>query len=143
MSLRLPFCKPQPLASEQRRPDGALTEVGALVPLDRRVLSHRAFLKTLVAAIGGGAAAAVAAGAPRVEATYFAEGNPDRVDTTLKVEGNLYVVANPNDPTGKPGHVGIGTTAPAGTLDVYGDIRVNGTQVVGTDGVVKQSYYAP
>ncbi|TAK33711.1 MAG: hypothetical protein EPO21_12175 [Chloroflexota bacterium] len=40
------------------------------------------------------------------------------------------------------GNVGIGRSTPAGKLDVGGDIFVNGTAAIGSDGVAKQCYYA-
>ncbi len=104
-----------------------------------RAVTTRAFLRGIA-----GVATAVGLGealrnAPVAGATYTPGVPSDTVNTNLTVQGNLYVMGGANG----PGNVGIGTSNPQGKLDVAGDIRINGSTAIGSDGVAKQSYYAP
>ena len=99
------------------------------------LLSHRAFLKTVVAAVGGAVVAPLAL--PKSAGATYIPGSPsDTVDTNLTVQGNLIV-----GPTGGSS-MAVGTSTMQGKLHVAGDVWVNGRQAIGTDGVVKESYYA-
>jgi hypothetical protein len=40
-------------------------------------------------------------------------------------------------------NTGLGTSNPAGKLDVAGPVYVNGVAAIGTDAVAKQAYHAP
>ncbi len=106
---------------------------GAAAPAIRSV-SHRAFLKTLVAALGGAVVAPLALPPERAQAKYITGSPSDIVDTNLTVEGNLIV--NPNS-------MAIGTSTLQGKLNVNGAIYISGNVAIGSDGVVKESYYAP
>ncbi len=98
-------------------------------------ITHRAFLKTLVAAVGGAVVAPFVA-PHAAEATYTTGVGGDTVDTNLTVQGNLIV-----GPSGT-GSMGVGTANPQGKLHVAGDVWVGGRPVIGVDGVVKECYYA-
>ena len=97
-----------------------------------KVLTHRAFLKGVAAAVGGALLGPLVTTSQKAEATYIPSTPSDTVDTNLTVQGNLIV----NQSTA------IGTSTTQGKLHVAGDIWVNGVQAIGTDGVVKESYYA-
>ncbi|TAK27714.1 MAG: hypothetical protein EPO21_23570 [Chloroflexota bacterium] len=72
--------------------------------------------------------------------------SPRNVDMYVNSAGNFTVTPNPDKHVfiniGGTGGVGIGRSTPAGKLDVGGDIFVNGTAAIGSDGVAKQCYYA-
>ena len=111
--------------------EAAASEAKSIAGGDER-LTHRAFLKGLVAAVGGALVAPAVMVTRKSEAAYVPGTPSDTVDTNLTVQGNLIV----NQSTG------IGTSTPQGKLHVAGDVWVGGTQAIGTDGVVKESYYA-
>ncbi len=106
---------------------------GDLTPVAR--LTHRGFLKALAAAIGGAAVGHAVAPPGSALATYNPPGStPDTVDTNLTVNGNLVVQGTRN---------GVGTATPLTTLDLTGDVRVNGVPALDTTGKAVQTYYAP
>jgi hypothetical protein len=107
------------------------TPSGLLLP---RGVSQRAFLQRLLLSIGGAGLAAWLAGTRSALATYTPGSPADTVNTNLKVEGSLFVTS--------PNRLGIGTTAPAGTLDVAGDIRASGAVVLGSDAKARHTAYA-
>lgn len=118
--MKLAFWRRKPSSPSSATPAGALAAP----------MTHRQFLKVLVGTVGG--AGLGLAGAARLAEATYTPGPPDVVDTDLTVQGNLIV----------DGNVGIGRASPAGKLDVGGAIYINGAQAIGSDGVVKKTYYA-
>ena len=101
-----------------------------------RTLPKRTFLRALAASLTGIGASQVIHNA---EATYTPGSPADSVDRSLTVQGNLVVQSS----GAGPGYVGIGTASPAGRLDVTGSVCISGATAIGTNGVLKQTYYAP
>ena len=82
---------------------------GAATSIAGRGLSQRQFLKTLAAAVGAAGAAQLAARPRSADAQTIAE--------DLTVTGSLTVQGGPSS---FAGNLGVGTTSPAGKLDVHG-----------------------
>lgn len=111
------------------------------VPEDTNVAvpRNRGFLRALAAVLAGAAASQFIDRPIPAHANYTPGTPSDTVDTNLAVQGNLVV----NAPVGPTSQLAVGTPTLSGTLNVGGDVRVNGTAAIGTDLTVKQTYYAP
>lgn len=96
----------------------------------RRLFMQRGFLKLMLAAAAGAGASQLSGPRPAGATTTVAD--------NLLVQGNLTTQAGAG-----PGYVGVLTASPQAALDVNGAIAVSGTTVIGTDGVIKKTYYAP
>ena len=94
-------------------------------------ISLRGFLKLVAAAAAAGMGQALARPRP-AEASYIPGSPSDTVNTNLTVQGNLVVNQN----------VGIGTSTPAGRLEVAGEIKNGALVLLGSDGRGRQSYFS-
>lgn len=129
--MNLRFWRKKPVSQASEPPHAADGSAGLSSSLTTPI-THRQFLKGALGALGG-AGLALAGPAGPAQANYITGSPSDTVDTNLTIQGDLIV----------DGDVGIGTSSPAGKLDVADAIRVNGTVAIDTSAVAVQCYYAP